>query len=201
MSDPELFLASHARAHSGRLTGVEGFDAAFYEDRAVYKLEEPQLRLRPHGLNSIAWLLWHIARTEDVAANVVLASKPQVLDLEGWAGRLGVSRRDIGTGMSPEEVADLSAEVHISALRDYRLEVGRRTRTRVQVMGPDDWHRPVEEARIRQAFSEGAFLPTHSWPYAFWGGHSVADLLAWPCLGHSLMHLGQAMWVRKLVRG
>jgi hypothetical protein len=199
MQGAEFFLVEHALAHSGRLVGVEEYDRAFYEDRALRDLTEIQLRVRPNDLNSIAWLLWHIARTEDVAANAVIGGRSQVLDEGGWPAKLNVFRRDIGTGMTAEDVSALSEAIDIPSLRSYRLAVGQRTREMVQALSPEDWQATVDASRIRRAFADGAFLPDHTWPYDFWGGKSVARLLAWPCLGHSLMHLGQAMWVRKLV--
>ena len=39
------------------------------------------MRVRPReDLNSIAWILWHIARAEDIILNPVLAGRSQVLD-------------------------------------------------------------------------------------------------------------------------
>jgi hypothetical protein len=81
-------------------------------------LSEPQMRLRPQGLNSIAWLVWHMARCED-ALNLLLAGRPQVLDAEGWLPRLQLSIRDVGTEMSDDEASDLSARIHLPALRDF----------------------------------------------------------------------------------
>jgi hypothetical protein len=53
----------------------------------LHGLGDAQMRLRPHGLNSIAWLVWHMARCED-ALSIVLVGRPQVLDEEDW-GSLG----------------------------------------------------------------------------------------------------------------
>jgi hypothetical protein len=58
-------------------------------------LSHEQVRLRPDGLNSIAWLVWHMARCEN-ALNLLLAGRPQVLDEEHWLPRLNVSIRDVG---------------------------------------------------------------------------------------------------------
>ena len=39
-------------------------------DRLFDRLSEEQLRCRPHPvLNSVAWVVWHIARAEDVGVN------------------------------------------------------------------------------------------------------------------------------------
>ncbi len=118
-----FFLAQHARLHFADVAEKRSL-----AERIFGGLTDDQLRLRPgRGLNSLAWLLWHTARTEDVTSNVVVANRPQVFD-DGWAERLKVSRRDIGTGMTDEEVAELSAGVDIAAVKAYRSAVGRRTR-------------------------------------------------------------------------
>ena len=77
-------------------------------DPAIKQLSEAQLRGRPHPrVNTIAWLLWHMARVEDVGVNRFVADRPQVLE-DGWLTKLGVDRRDVGTGMSDAEVDEFS---------------------------------------------------------------------------------------------
>jgi len=64
-------------------------------------LTDEQMRVRPReDLNSLAWLMWHIARAEDIFVNVVFAGRPQVFD-DGWTGKLGVTRRDFGSDEQP----------------------------------------------------------------------------------------------------
>ena len=89
----------------------------------LHRLSEAQMRLRPHGLNSIAWLVWHMARYEDIL-NLLLVGRPQVLDEEHWLPRLNLSVRDVGTGMGDDEVSDLSARLDLAALSDYYIAVG-----------------------------------------------------------------------------
>ena len=55
----------------------------------MYTQIADQMRLRPHPqLNSIAWLLWHMARSEDMGVNRLIANRPDVLTGDGWASRL-----------------------------------------------------------------------------------------------------------------
>src|SRR5690349_6343758 len=107
MDARQLFLHQHAHVHSAAVAAVKGDDAL--EDLGLGSLEaellggliDEHLRLRPGaGLNSIAWLLWHMARCEDLGMNVLLADRAQVLDDGRWLAALGVSRRDIGTSMT-----------------------------------------------------------------------------------------------------
>src|SRR5262250_2434446 len=82
-------------------------------DDLLKGLSDSQIRGRPvPGVNTIAWLLWHMARIEDVGINRFFVDEAQVLD-GGWAARLGVGRRDVGTGMSDGEVEALSARIDL----------------------------------------------------------------------------------------
>ncbi len=91
-------------------------------------LTEQQIRVAPHpGVNTIAWLIWHVARVEDVGVNRLVVDDRQVFDRGGWAPRLNVARRDFGTGMTPGEVHEMSARIDLDALRAYWEAVGRRT--------------------------------------------------------------------------
>ena len=58
-----------------------------------------------------------------------MARGPQTLSGE-WLGRLGVSRRDIGTGMGNDEVSDFSQKVDIDGLVAYHAAAGKRTQSR-----------------------------------------------------------------------
>jgi hypothetical protein len=80
-----FFLSQHAAVHAREVSG-----RAFPAQVVFDELSDDQMRLRPsEGLNSLVWLLWHMARTEDVAINLVVASADQVLDAE-WARRMNV---------------------------------------------------------------------------------------------------------------
>ena len=80
-------------------------------DDLLQGLTDSQVRGRPHpGVNTIAWLIWHSARIEDVGVNRFVVDGVQVID-GGWRGRLGVDRRDVGTGMTDAEVDALSARL------------------------------------------------------------------------------------------
>ncbi len=78
-----------------------------------------QLRVKPPGHNSLAWIVWHLAREEDWAVNTMLRGAEQVLTRDGWEAKLRIARRDMGTGMTEEEVVELSAGIDLGALRDY----------------------------------------------------------------------------------
>src|SRR5262249_31533765 len=111
-------------------------------------LDEGRWRARPHGLNSIAWLVWHMARAEDAGVNRIGAEQPQVLDEQNWLGRLGIERRDAGRGMASAEVDALSERIDVEALRAYWRAVTARTRQVVGGLAPEDLDTLVPGARF-----------------------------------------------------
>ena len=108
-----------ARAYYLMLYQVAHGQASGVARRILTQPTPEQLRVKPPGHNSLAWIIWHLAREEDWAVNTMLRGEEQVLTRDGWEARLGVARRDIGTGMTEEEVADLSARIDVGALRGY----------------------------------------------------------------------------------
>lgn len=190
----DFFLVLHARTHDPIVGGGEAGSLA---DLALDGLDEQQLRRRPEpGANSAAWLLWHLARTEDVLVNAVLAGRGQVLDEEGWAHRLGIGRRDIGTGMAPAEVAALSEAVDVGAVREYRRAVGRRTRAVVLGMPAAWWDEPTTAADAGRAADAGAFAPEAAWVPKVWTGLRRGVLLGRNAVMHNSLHLGELMALR-----
>src|SRR6266436_6434259 len=169
-------------------------------DPALKQLGESQLRGRPHPrVNTIAWLLWHMARVEDVGVNRFVVDGPQVLD-DGWLAKLGVDRRDVGTGMSDAEVDELSARVDLDALRGYWDAVTRRTPEVVASLRGSDLDALVPRERVeRVASAEGAVAPGAEWLTEFWAaGRTRAWVLAQTPLLHVYGHYFEARAVAGL---
>jgi hypothetical protein len=163
-------------------------------DGLFSRLPEPHLRARPHpGVNTVAWLLWHSARIEDVALNRFLADRPQVLDA-GWLERLGVPRRDVGTGMKDAEVDELSARIDLQALKGYWDAVTARTLEVIETLRGSDLEALVPAERVRSVvLSEGVVAPGAEWLTEFWaGGRSRAWVLAQTALLHPNGHYYEA---------
>jgi len=106
-----------------------------YPELLLSGLTEHQMRHSPHPpLNPIAWVLWHLARSEDVGVNRVLTDHGQVLDAGGWPTRLGVPNREVGTGMSRAQVTQLCEGISLSELGAYRTAVTDRTESAIQAL-------------------------------------------------------------------
>jgi uncharacterized damage-inducible protein DinB len=70
-----------------------------YIDDAIKKLSADELAFRPkpHS-NSIAFLMWHLARVEDMWINRVLRSTNEIYEADGWYKKFGLEPRDSGFG-------------------------------------------------------------------------------------------------------
>ena len=166
-------------------------------DQIVSGLSEEQLRTCPRpGMNSIAWLLWHTARTEDVTMNLLVAEGPQVLDA-GWLTRLKLTRRDIGTAMTDDDVADVSGKVDIPSLFAYREAVGRRTREIARAIRPEELDIIIDEARIKVITEAGALAEEAYRVARFWHGKTKRFMFNMPASGHQFMHLSEALTTRR----
>jgi len=192
-----FFLSQHAAVHAREVSG-----RAFPAQLVFDGLSDHQMRLRPgEGLNSLVWLLWHMARTEDAAVNLVVRAGGQVLDDE-WVQRMDVPWRTIGTGMRESDVAELTRRADVEAVRAYRAAVGRRTEEVVRSLPYPAWDEILGRSDTARAAAAGAFAPNTPWAddtgYKPWQGHSRAAQLASSAIGHNAMHLGEAVTIRSL---
>ncbi len=197
MDTLSFFLVQHGHLHS-----VEGGAGESYFDRVFGRLTDDQMRARPGGgLNSLVWLLWHMARTEDASVNLVVSDGRQVLDGD-WVRRMNVPWRTIGTGMTDGEAGDLTKGADVDAVRAYRNAVGRRTRDVVRALRPEAWDEIVGFIDTARAAAAGAYAPNTAWVdgvgYRPWQGHSRGAQLAGSAIRHNAVHLGEAVTVRSL---
>ena len=192
MDAKELFLAQHGAVQSLAVGG----NPASAAERAFGGLSDDQMRVRPReDLNSLAWLMWHIARAEDIMVNVLIAGRPQVFE-DAWAKRLGVTRRDFGIGMTSPEVTELTRAVDLAALREYRDAVGRRTREIVSGFKDGDWAGELTAASVGKAAAEGAFGGRAEQMTKVFTGRPRTAVLSGIALFHPAAHLGEAVTVR-----
>ena len=196
-----FFLRQHASTHAAEVSDPQ----ATRFDRLLVGLSEAQLRVRPAaGLNSIVWLLWHMARTEDVAINLVVAAQAQLFD-DGWARRMNVPEVHMGSGMTAAEVAALSERADVAAVRAYRSAVGVRTREIVAALAPAAWDEIQGLADTARAAAVAAFGPNDDWiagvGHRPWQGISRGDQLGSSAIRHNDAHIGEMVTLRSLLEG
>jgi DinB superfamily len=192
MDARDLFLDQHAAMHSAAVGGNPMSSA----ERTFGGLSDEQMRVRPReDLNSLAWLLWHITRAEDVFLGPVLTGRPQVLD-DAWAKRLAIARRDFGVGMSSPEVTELTRQIDLAGLREYRDAVGRATREIVGSFTSEDWTGTVAADALQRAAAQGAFGGRSEMLVKAFTGRPRRSVLSGIALFHPSSHMGEATTVR-----
>jgi len=145
---------------------------------AVDGLTEDQLTVRPaHDANSIAWLVWHLARVQD----------DHVADVAGteqvWTAQDFVTRFDLpfdsgatGYGMNSEEVGHV--RVGAEPLADYLRAVHEATVAYLATVSPEDLDRIVDER---------------------WDPPVTLGVRLVSVVSDDLQHAGQAAYLRGLV--
>ena len=88
----QMLTDQHTSLHSAKVSNA---DIWSFEDAVLDDLTEEQFRRIPSNCeHSIAWCIWHLARIEDTAMNLLVSGSPQVFSQGDWPARLGVSNRD-----------------------------------------------------------------------------------------------------------
>lgn len=191
----QLFLSQHTRLHSREMARTEAWSFA---DEVLDDLPEEKIRRVPPGADhSAAWLIWHMARCEDITMNLLVAGSPQVLHRDNWLALMKTNVCDTGNAMDRAGLADFSNTVDLEALRAYRLAVGRRTQEIARVLGPQDLTRKVQPSRIQRVMDEGAVLPPAYGIVEYWSKRDVAGLLLMPATRHNLIHLNEAYQIKR----
>jgi hypothetical protein len=192
MDARDLLLDEHGRMHAAGVTG----DKTTLAERTFGGLSDEQMRVRPReDLNSLAWLMWHIARAEDIFANVILSGRDQVMD-GGWLARLKTARRDFGIGMSKPEVTELTSQVDVAALREYRDAVGRRTQEIIRGFGPTDFQGELQAPALEKAATLGCFGAKGELVAKAFTGRPRVGVLGGLLVTHAAMHMGEGQTVR-----
>jgi hypothetical protein len=113
-------------------------------DELTDGLTDDQANYRPSpGANSIAWLIWHSARVQDIQL-APIAGVEQVWTRDGWVDRFGLDlpRNDTGYGHGPEKVAKVQAPADL--LAGYYHAVHKLTLEFVAGITADDLGRVVD---------------------------------------------------------
>ncbi len=186
----QLFLSQHAMVHASEMSqsGLFSFEDGLWEG-----LNEANIRsIPPKEDHSLVWIIWHLARIEDMTMNVLVAGTDQVFHLGGWREKIHAPREDSGNMTDAQAVTALSAAVDIAGLRQYRLEVGRRTREIASTLTPADIKRKTSPDRLDELLRSGSVSEAARDLLDYWGGLTVAGLLLMPPTRHNFAHLNEA---------
>jgi DinB family protein len=129
--------------------------------------------------NSIAWVLWHVVRTEDNVVRFVLQNRrPPVWTEGGYAEKLGLPPIAQGTGMSTEDAHALRIK-DVELFREYMHKVWAST---------DDFVATTDPAALDKVIT---VRPLGEMP----GIRALAQV----CASHGMQHFGEIELARTLV--
>jgi hypothetical protein len=200
----QLFLEQHAMLHSLDVTQIEltqsdlpESESWSFEDTVFNDMSPEQIRRIPgNEEHSVAWLVWHMARCEDITMNLLVAGNPQVLHQGNWLEKMKITARDTGNAMDSAAIQDFSNTVDIEALRAYRVAVGRQTRTIVRQLQPERLKQKVDPSRMLCVWEEGAIVEEARGIADYWSKRTVSGLLLMPASRHLLTHLNEAIEIK-----
>lgn len=189
MQATELFLQRYA-------VYCDYFFAHFWKS-----IPEELMRLRPDPrVNSIAWILWHIARVEDAGLNRFITDGVQVFDEGGFDQSLNIPWRHQGTGMNFAEVDELSQRIDLPALREYGLQIQARTKSIVNALDPNDLDEKVEVAHLRKILlDEGLARPGEEGLVENYTGWNKGRYLMSFGMTHLFQHAGEISIIASLL--
>ena len=160
--------------------------------------DEQLRRALSENQHSLAWLLWHSTRWEDVAATMLEHNTRQVFEREGWFDRLGIERRDVGMLMGAEECRAFNLRINLPALRIYRTNVEQRTRLTVEALREEDLDELVPAEPFRQILETGVIGDRSApWLERFLANRSKAWWLSSIIWHQTAYVLGEAAYLRR----
>ena len=128
--------------------------------------------------NSIAFILWHLGRVEDIWINRVIRHEEEAYEAEGWQEKLGTPAGESGARYTLEQLQAWPVP-KLEIIRGYANSVREKTKAFLQSLTPE---KLSEVANLgRSSDTIGAIL-----------GHLITEIA---------LHVGQVGYLRGLHRG
>lgn len=150
---------------------------------------------RPGGQgNSIAWVIWHMARTEDVTIHAICRGQPQILLRDNWTERIGIDDLRQGTGFSDDEVAGFTEKVNVDEIDGYWQAVRAETEAWLEKLKAEELDQETLMENAQAVKEKAPDIPDGL--IQLWGGRPVGFLLRISVLWHHMQHLGELQSIR-----
>jgi len=190
-----LFYKQHAVLHSQKMSSSLDWS---YADEVFSSLGEDRYRKIPQGNDhSLIWILWHISRIEDITMNILIAERDQIYIKNGWKDKLASPIHYTGNQINDNDLVALSQSIDPDLLHEYRIEVGRQTQVIVSGLTIERLSDKVAPSNLERILREGAVLAESEELLAYWGNRKIYQLLLMPPTRHVLVHLNEALDLRK----
>ena len=196
----KLALDVHAMVHPAEVSGKTEKTIADYV--LDYMMEGHQNELMPRenweedlhyaGTNTVpmCWQFWHTYRIEDLVSNILMADQDQLFDAD-WQKKIGANITDTGNALELDEAIAFAKGIHVDALREYMIAVGKNTRQILEKLTLEQVKSMVPEEWVVRILEEGGVTTDirSVWLLVFWGRLTRGVMILTPMTGHHMMHL------------
>jgi len=196
----KMALDVHAMVHPAEVSGETEKTIADYV--LDYMMEEHQNELMPRenweedlhyaGTNTVpmCWQFWHTYRIEDLVSNILMANQEQLFDAD-WQEKIGANITDTGNALELDEAIAFAKGIHVDALREYMIAVGKNTRQILEKLTLEQIKSMVPEEWVVRILEEGGVTTDirSVWLLVFWGRLTRGGMILTPMTGHHMMHL------------
>ncbi len=194
----DLFLQIHAKLHPSVVSDTDRNEV----DNLLCDLKQNEYAVMPTSKDeTIAWVLWHIARIEDLTMNILVAREEQVFN-QDWREQLNSRIADTGNALTDDEIMELSRTINTEQLICYRNAVAHKTRDIIRSLSAADLKRRVRQDDIEKILSVGGVTQQENsiWLLDFWGKKDVAGILLMPPARHVMLHLNDCCKWKEYIR-
>lgn len=147
---------------------------------AVKDLTLEQINFRPDNQHySIAWVLWHAVRTEDLVLRSLVQKQPEIWVEGRWHQRLDLPEKGQGTGQTPQEAQSIAIN-DMDSFMAYAREVWANTDSLLQSLSPEDLDR------------------MYPWRRAASGEEPLGQIIGTHVMAHIYGHRNEIYWLRSL---
>lgn len=196
----KMALDVHAMVHPAEVSGKTEKTIADYV--LDYMMEGHQNELMPRenweedlhyaGTNTVpmCWQFWHTYRIEDLVSNILMADQNQLFDAD-WQKKIGANITDTGNALELDEAIAFAKGIHVDALREYMITVGKNTRQILEKLTLEQVKSMVPEEWVVRILEEGGVTTDirSVWLLVFWGRLTRGGMILTPMTGHHMMHL------------
>ena len=144
------------------------------------------------GGSTITSILWHMARHQDIAINVVVRGQEQILD--SHRDSIGASDLDPGEGLAEAESRELTVKLDSEAVVRYYQAVCTVT---------SEWLATIT-ASVLDGIPDatgaltglGVLDADYPWLHRMWDSKPVSFHVRWEAIGHGVTHTGEMVSMR-----
>lgn len=150
-----------------------------YIERAIEGLTQEEIAWSPKDdCNSIAFILWHVIRVEDMIINRFFLHETEIYEAEGWLEKLGTPAGEDGYRYTVEQLKDWPVPA-LEPLKEYGTSVRGKTLAYLETLMPENISEEVN-------FFNGPA------PFSVVLGHVITEIA---------LHTGQIAYLRGVIRG